>query len=161
MGGVSDGALALLPGDIDIDFVAASFTGAPPMSVFPAPGGALAAAGSPVHVVADDFNGTPRAGMADIGAYRFSGEGNPGWELAETPKASTPTINPGTGGTGGSMGGSGGSGGDPRSGPPASVGSSGCRVGSTSDSTAQLMTWLIGWLLWLRRARRPSGLGPS
>ncbi|MGB5284331.1 MAG: right-handed parallel beta-helix repeat-containing protein, partial [Polyangiales bacterium] len=99
MGGVSDGALTMLSGDIEIDFVGASFTGAPPMNVFPTPAGALAAARSPVHVVADDFNGTPRAGAADIGAYRFSSDGNPGWELAETSKASTPTNDPGTAGT--------------------------------------------------------------
>ncbi|MGB3050252.1 MAG: right-handed parallel beta-helix repeat-containing protein [Polyangiales bacterium] len=161
MGGVSDGALAMLLGDIDLDFVGASLTGAPPMSVFPALGSILAAAGSPAHVVADDFNGTPRAGVADIGAYLFSADGNPGWELAEASKTSTPTNNPGAGGTGGSMGGSGGSGGAPRSGPPPSGGSSGCRVGSTGDTTAHLMMWLIGSLLWLRRVRRAPSLGPS
>ncbi len=161
MGGVSDGALALLPGDIDIDFVAASFSGAPAMSVFPAPGGALAAAGSPVHVVADDFNGTPRAGVADIGAYRFSADGNPGWELTETPKTSTPTNNPGTGGTGGGIGGSGGlagSGGIPSN--TSFGGSSGCRVASSNDGVPQLIVWLICALLWCRRRVATSSSPP-
>ncbi|MGB5268334.1 MAG: right-handed parallel beta-helix repeat-containing protein [Polyangiales bacterium] len=154
MGGVSDGSLALLPGVIEIDFVGASFTGAPPMSVFPAPGGALAAVGSPVHVVADDFNGTPRAGAADIGAYRFSADGNPGWELAATSKASTPTNDPGTAGTGGGIGGSegsAGSGGTP--GNQRSGSSSGCSVASSHHGGAQLMVWLICALVAARRRR--------
>jgi len=155
MGGVSDGALAILPGDFDVDFLGASYAGAPPMSVFPAPGGALVAAGSPVHVVSDDFNGTPRAGIADIGAYLFSADGNPGWELAEAPKPSTPTNDPGTGGTGGGTGGSGGSagsGGTPGNQPSGS--SSGCSIASSHDGMAQLLLWLIIALLWHRRIRR-------
>jgi hypothetical protein len=152
----------MLPGHIDVDFVGASFDGAPPMSVFPAPGGALVAAGSPVYVVADDFNGTPRVGIADIGAYLFSADGNPGWELAETPKASTPTNDPGTGGTGGGIGGSGGSAGSGGIfGNTPSGSSSGCSIGSSPDGVAQLMLGLIFALLWRRRARRASWFGPS
>ncbi len=153
--GVSDGALTMLSGEIDVDFVGASFDGAPPMSVFPAAGGALAAAGSPVHVVADDFNGTPRAGIADIGAYLFSADGNPGWELAETSKASAPTNDPGTGGTVGGIGGSegsAGSGGTPGNQPSGS--SSGCSIASSHDDMAQLMPWPVIALLWRRRIRR-------
>jgi hypothetical protein len=162
MGGVSDGALAMLPGDIQIDFVGASFTGAPPMSVFPAAGGELAASGSLAHVTADDFNGTPRLGAADIGAYLFSTEANPGWELAESPKASTPTNDPGTAGTGGGLGGSGGSTGSGRTGggTPAG-GSSGCSIASSHDGMAQLMLWGVIALLWRRRIRRASWFGPS
>ncbi len=155
VGGVSDGALETLAGDIDVDFLGASFGGGPPISVFPAPGGALVAAGSPVYVVADDFNGTPRSGVADIGAYLFSADGNPGWELAETPKASTPSSDPGTGGAGGGIGGSGGSagsGGTPGGTPSGS--SSGCSIGSSPDGVAQLMAWLIFASLWRRRIRR-------
>ncbi|MGB5367340.1 MAG: right-handed parallel beta-helix repeat-containing protein [Polyangiales bacterium] len=152
VGGVSDGALSILPGDIDVDFVGASFTGSPPVSVFPAPEGALVAAGSPVYVVAGDFNGTPRMGIADIGAYLFSADGNPGWQLAETPKASTPTNDPGTAGTGGGMGGSSGSagsGGTPGKTPSGS--SSGCSIASSNDGVAQLMVVLICAWLWRRR----------
>ena len=104
------------------------------MDVFPAPGSILVAAGSPAHVVADDFNGTAREGVADVGAYLFSADGNPGWEPAEPPKTFTPPNDPGTGGTGGGIGGSGGSGAIPRSGPPPSGGSSGCRVGLVSPA---------------------------
>ena len=102
--------------------------------------------------VADDFNGTPRAGIADIGAYLFSADGNPCWELAETPKASTPTNDPGTGGTGGGVGGSAGSGG---------ISGNTSSGNSSPDGVAQLMLGLIFALLWRRRARRASWFGPS
>jgi hypothetical protein len=154
VGGVSDGALAMLPGDIEIDFVGASFAGAPPMSVFPAPGGELAATGSPDHVAADDFNGTSRLGVADIGAYLFFAEANLGWELAESAKTSTPTNNPGTGGIGGGIGGSGGStGSGGTAGTTPSGSSSGCSIGSSPDGVAQLMLGLVFALLWRWRAR--------
>lgn len=63
------------------DLVAASFSGAPPNDVFPSTTSALAGAGDPAHVVADDFNGTARAGAADVGAYVHVAGGNPGWMI--------------------------------------------------------------------------------
>ena len=156
MGGVFEGSLTMLVGDVNVDFVGASFSGAPPMDVFPAQGSALEAAGSAAHVVADDFNGTAREGVPDVGAYSFSADGNPGWLLTESFKTWTPS-----GGTGGGGGSGGGSGGAPRSAPPPSSSSSGCSVDSSSDSTVQLMTWLIGSLLWLGRMRRTPWFGPS
>jgi hypothetical protein len=38
--------------------------------------------GDATHVTADDFNGTPRDGRADAGAYAYSATGNPGWRIA-------------------------------------------------------------------------------
>ena len=161
MGGASDAGLAVLQGDITVDFVDAGFGSALPMDVFPAPGSALASSGSPAHVVADDFNGTARDSVPDVGAYRFSADGNPGWEIAETPKTSTAGGNPGTGGTGDGTGGSGasaGSGGNPSN--PSSGASSGCRVAPSNDGVAQLVLWLICALLWSRRGGATSSSPP-
>ena len=72
-GGVAAAVLA--------DLVNAHLNGAPPIDLFPAPGGALIGAGDQAHVVLDDFNGTPRNGVADIGAYAFAAGGNPGWVI--------------------------------------------------------------------------------
>jgi MYXO-CTERM domain-containing protein len=112
-GNVGMGSLAgvtggLSPGDIATDFVAASFSGAPPNDVFPRPGSKLIAAGNPQHVVADDFNGILRHGVADVGAYAFAASGNPGWHIEGTFKDQF--GNAGTGGGTGS-GGAAGSGG--------------------------------------------------
>ena len=63
------------------DLVDGSYAGAPPMDLFPTAGGALVGAGSTDHVAADDFNGTARMGVADIGAYAFAAGGNPGWVI--------------------------------------------------------------------------------
>ena len=70
-------------GDISADFVAADFSGGLPSDVFPAAGGALVAAGDLPNVIAADFNGTDRMGIADVGAYAYRAAGNPGWTLAE------------------------------------------------------------------------------
>jgi len=50
--------------------------------VFPAPGSALIDAGDGLYVTDTDFNGTPRNGVPDVGAYAFDAAGNPGWMLA-------------------------------------------------------------------------------
>lgn len=63
------------------DLVNGHLNGAPPIDLFPAPGGALVGAGDPAQVVLDDFNGTLRSGVADIGAYAFAPGGNPGWVI--------------------------------------------------------------------------------
>ncbi|MBK8013381.1 MAG: right-handed parallel beta-helix repeat-containing protein [Deltaproteobacteria bacterium] len=73
-------------GDLVADFVDANFSGAPPMDVFPKALGALVGAGSTTDVVEFDFNGTARAGVADVGAYAFDSSGNPGWILAPVMK---------------------------------------------------------------------------
>jgi uncharacterized membrane protein YgcG len=152
IGGVSEGALAMLSGEIDVDFLSASFDGAPPMSVFPATGGALVSSGLAAHVVADDFNGTEREAVPDVGAYRFSADGNPGWALAETMKTSPAIDDPGAAGTGGSITGSGGSAGSGgASSAEPSAGSSGCGVASPSEAGLQLAVWLVCALLGRRR----------
>jgi len=69
-------------GGIDRDFVDGHFGGAPPIDLFPSVGSALIGAGSPAYATETDFNGTPRKGTADAGAYVFRAEGNPGWKLA-------------------------------------------------------------------------------
>jgi Right handed beta helix region len=70
------------------DFIGAHYAGAPPIDLFPADGSALIGAGSAEYVPEFDFNGTPRAGTADAGAYRFQSGGNPGWALAAGSKGS-------------------------------------------------------------------------
>ncbi|MBT8491514.1 MAG: right-handed parallel beta-helix repeat-containing protein, partial [Deltaproteobacteria bacterium] len=57
--GVADGLAA---GDLSTDVVDADLSGAPPMNVFPAAGGALVGAGDPRFVTEVDFNGTARNG---------------------------------------------------------------------------------------------------
>ncbi len=77
------------------DFIDARFGGVPPLDLFPAGGSALAGAGVTEHLAELDFNGTPRAGIADAGAYRFQAGGNPGWALAPGFKgAGTELVRP-------------------------------------------------------------------
>jgi hypothetical protein len=68
-------------GNIATAFVSASYSGAPPQNLLPAPGSLLVGAGNPAYTVADDFNGIPRHDTRDIGAYRYLAEGDPGWPL--------------------------------------------------------------------------------
>ena len=143
VGGVSN-SLPFAAGDLGADLVSASYAGAPPMDVFPAVGSALEGAGSAAHVPADDFNGTPRNGVADAGAYAFSPGGNAGWALAPAFKDSTPGPDPGTGGAGGSVG-------PPRSSPGG--GSSSCKVGSMPGSAPLFaIAGLVAALLRRRRS---------
>jgi hypothetical protein len=98
-GGVSGASGGFVNGNgIAADFVAASFVGAPPIDVFPKAGSALLAAGVAQYVTEFDFNGTPRAGAKDVGAYKYQAGGNPGWTLAASFKAmgNTPIPNPPT-----------------------------------------------------------------
>jgi hypothetical protein len=90
VGNVGVGGGGVAAGDLATDFVAANYNNMPPVDVFPASGGGLVATGDVAHVVLDDFNGTPRDGIADVGAYRFSSTGNPGWVLAPDFKDLTP-----------------------------------------------------------------------
>lgn len=94
-GGLSGTAGTLTAGDLGADFVAASLSGAPPNDVFPKAAGALAGAGASAHVVSDDFNGTARGGVADVGAYKVAGA-NPGWTLQDSFKgAIAPAVDAG------------------------------------------------------------------
>lgn len=87
MGTLDGVTTGLTAGDITTDFVAASFSGVPPNDVFPIVGSALIAAGDPQYVVTDDFNGTPRNGVADVGAYLYVAGENPGWQIAMSFKS--------------------------------------------------------------------------
>jgi hypothetical protein len=94
VGGLSGAPSGLTPGNLTSDFQSAHYNGAPPIDLFPKTGGALLAAGSAAHVAAIDFNGTPRNGVADAGAYKSAPGGNPGWTLAEGFKGSTGSPQP-------------------------------------------------------------------
>ena len=156
--GVGESNPSLASGDLGLDFVNASFAGAPPIDVFPNAGSALVGSGSTDHVAPDDFNGTPRVGTPDVGAYAYASAGNPGWTLTEafkTPAASGPGSGgaggSATGGTGGTASGTGGASG----GQAASSGSSGCAVAPSREVTNDL-----GWLFLiaaLLRRRAPLG----
>jgi hypothetical protein len=52
-------------------------------NLFPAPTGVLVSAADPPQAPGEDFNGTPRDGAPDVGAYQSTGRGNPGWVLAD------------------------------------------------------------------------------
>ncbi len=158
-GNVGAGAstLPLAAGNLAVDFLGASYAGAPPMDVFPAAQGALRANGDAAYVPAHDFNGTARDGVADVGAYAFHGGGNPGWPLSAGFKTATGVTGPGSGGTSGSggVGGSGGAGGDPRvpffDGDPGRASGSGCAVGPVGSFRFDL-PWLV--LALVRRRTR-------
>jgi hypothetical protein len=133
-GGISGPSAGTITGDFATAFVGATFAGAPPNDVFPKPGGALVGSADPAHVVADDFNGTPRDGAADVGAYRFDATGNPGWTLTADfkPAAGEPGDPIGGGGSVSSGGSSGGGAG----GSPASGGSISGSTGGAADAGA-------------------------
>ena len=76
------------------DFISGNLNGAPPIDVFPATGSALRSAGSATYVTTLDFNGTPRNGVADVGAYAYRAGGNPGWTLATGFKTTVGGVQP-------------------------------------------------------------------
>lgn len=116
-------------GSLGADFIDAAFGGAK-LNVFPKAGGKLISAGDTKYVVGDDFNGTPRGGVADVGAYKF-GASNPGWTLGAGFK--DPTASGGTGGTGGTGGaGTGGA----STGGASTGGSAGSPAGGSAGSPA-------------------------
>jgi len=89
------GNVANRGGQLATDFVNGTYSGAPPLDLFPKAGSALIGAGSAANVEAIDFNGTPRNGVADVGAYRYAAGGNPGWTLAAAFKqTSLPSSTP-------------------------------------------------------------------
>ncbi|MEM9193315.1 MAG: right-handed parallel beta-helix repeat-containing protein [Myxococcota bacterium] len=141
----------LAGGDLASDFLMASYSGAAPNNVFPAPGSPLIGAGDPAYRADDDFNGTPRTGAPDVGAYAFAVGGNPGWTLGEGFKDDAPVAPPPDGGTppdasvgDGSAGGDGGGG-------ATSDSDGGCSAGPGPVSDGLLVAF-VG-LLALRRRR--------
>jgi hypothetical protein len=92
-GGIFGSAVGFTEGyGLAVDFVNGHFGGEPPIDVFPEEGSALIADGSRLHVTAYDFNGNPRHGVADAGAYLFRAGGNPGWSLARAFKKLTGRV---------------------------------------------------------------------
>jgi hypothetical protein len=173
--GVSGGFDAA--GNVAADFVSASFSGAVPNDVFPATGGRLVGTGDVGHVADDDFNGTARGGVADVGAYRYDANGNPGWVLEPDFKDPVPG-----GGAGGNSTGGGGTGGNATggSGPGANGGSSagangpgttpedgsdeggcGCRLARTGGNEVGTFASLFALtaLFWRRRPTTASPRG--
>jgi MYXO-CTERM domain-containing protein len=192
LGGVSGGGGGgYMDGDPTVDFIDGHFGGAPPIDVFPAASGALVGAGDPAYVAEDDFNTLARGGVADVGAYLFDPEGNPGWALAAEFKGfpsdggetggETGDTDGETGGgvdeTGGSGGGasggndeagSGGSGGAATGGSNGTGGSAGAGGddggGCGCRSTPASPAATMPWLVVLAvgsRRRAPRGSQPS
>jgi hypothetical protein len=50
---------------------------------FPGPQSILAATAAKSFLARDDFNGDARGKALDVGAYKFSASGNPGWKVGE------------------------------------------------------------------------------
>ncbi len=89
-GGISGSTVGYVDGNgISADFINGHFDGSPPIDLFPVAGSALINAGSGLHVTTHDFNGDSRVGTADVGAYRFQGDGNSGWALTAAFKMLT------------------------------------------------------------------------
>lgn len=70
---------------VDVDFIDAVGR-----NVYPTADSALIDAGDPSYVTGVDFNGTPRTGTPDAGAYTWTTEQNPGWTVAPGFKDGTP-----------------------------------------------------------------------
>ena len=60
-------------------------------NLYPSADSALLGAGDPAHASIYDFNGIPRRGNADAGAYHWTGEKNPGWMVAPGFKKTKPS----------------------------------------------------------------------
>jgi len=88
-GGLSGGDSGYIEGNgVGIDMIDGNFIGAPPIDPFPAPGSSLIGAGDPDYATEEDFNGNPRNGVADAGAYKYQQNGNPGWSISTDFKSS-------------------------------------------------------------------------
>jgi MYXO-CTERM domain-containing protein len=102
-GNLGSGALTGVTSGFDAGgSVTSDFVDAAGRNVFPASGSKLIGSGDAARVVEDDFNATPRLGVADIGAYKYDARGNPGWPIDTGFKSAA-----GTGGTGAAAGASG------------------------------------------------------
>jgi hypothetical protein len=137
-------ASGLIAGAFPSDMVAPHYDGDPPIDVFPSAGSTLIGAGDAAHVTEDDFNGTPREGRADVGAYAFDGAGNPGWGIAPEHKeliAAMPgtdggVVSPADGGTTGD-GGTMADAGVARDGGTAARTDAGSRIGPTAGCSCR------------------------
>jgi hypothetical protein len=93
-GGLSGGSSGFTTGKgIGADFVNGHY-GVPPIDLFPKTGSALIGAANASHAAAIDFNGTSRTGTNDVGAYRYSASGNPGWQISAGFKTSGNIVRP-------------------------------------------------------------------
>ncbi|HMI92897.1 MAG TPA: right-handed parallel beta-helix repeat-containing protein [Polyangiales bacterium] len=137
-GGLDGAGSGLLAGSLAADFAAASYSNALPNDVFPKAGSALIGKGSTADVAEDDFNGSARNGAADVGAYRYDAQGNPGWDFAAAfkPVASGAPPQGSDAGSAGSRADSGtaGSAGMGGAGRPAPGGGTGGRAGSAGSA---------------------------
>lgn len=77
--GISSGFAAT--GNVVMDFFGASLSGIPPQNLIPK-GSLLVGAANATYLPTDDFDARSRAGHADVGAYRASASGTPGWTIA-------------------------------------------------------------------------------
>jgi uncharacterized protein (TIGR03382 family) len=183
VGNVGVGSVSNVPsgfdpsGALDADLVAATFSGDVPNDVFPKAGGKLVGAADAMFLAADDFNGSPRSGSLDVGAYRFDAGGNPGWPLAEEPKGEI--VSEGGGGAGGSGAGAGagsgagasgeggagngaatgGESGDGGAGGDAAGGESGCDCTTRPNGGGFGVLLVLGALAGLSRRRLNKGGG--
>jgi hypothetical protein len=169
-------------GALATDFVDAAFGGTK-LNVFPKAGSKLIGAGDTQYVTDDDFNGTQRNGVPDVGAYKYDAAGNPGWPVGPGFKDITGGAGAGgssgaggsatggssAGGSAGSAAGGSSAGGSAAGGSSAggSGGQAGAKSGSSSDDggcgcrtrplgPSPSTTWLVllGALGWTVRRRR-------
>jgi hypothetical protein len=63
-------------------------------NVYPTTDSKVIDAGTPGYVTAVDFNGTPRIGQPDAGAYTWITDQNPGWAIGPGFKVTTPPNAP-------------------------------------------------------------------
>jgi MYXO-CTERM domain-containing protein len=177
VGGVQGIAIGFMAsGNINADFIQASLSGAPPNDVFPKAGSALIGAGDLKHVVADDFNGSARGGIADVGAYKFEPNGNPGWTIKADFKdlvmggggAGGGSMSGGTGGggvggsssagSGGGVGGSSGGGGMGSGGGTDPGDDAGCGCRTAGGAAGEELAWLgLGLMAAAWSVRRRAG----
>ncbi len=59
----------------------ADFVDPTTLDLYPSPDSPLIGAGDAAHALDDDFNGAPRSGSVDAGAYAWAGVTNPGWKV--------------------------------------------------------------------------------
>ena len=71
-----------LSGNLALDFEGLDWAG-PGRDAFPTTASKLLGAADASHLPEVDFNGTPRSGSLDAGAYRFDSNGNLGWSVLE------------------------------------------------------------------------------
>jgi hypothetical protein len=93
-GGLSGASSGYTEGKgLGADFVNGHY-GIPPIDLFPKSGSALIGAASAAHIAALDFNGNSRNGTNDVGAYRYSAAGNPGWVISAGFKTAGNVVRP-------------------------------------------------------------------